>query len=134
MRLGPDLPALKRWAKALRRDATVLWLAGRDPRTPRSARLLCALAAGYALSPIDLIPDFIPVLGFLDEAVLLPALIWAAARLIPRELMAELRAEAERRTERPVSRTAAAVVIAVWIGVAGLAAVLLGPGLGLGVG
>ena len=114
------LPGLRRWARRLRRDATVLWLAGRDPRTPWTARLLCALAAGYALSPIDLIPDVIPVLGVLDEAVLLPALIWLAARMIPRDLMVELRSEAERLTDQPVSRTAAAVVIALWTLAAGL--------------
>ncbi len=115
---------LRRWARSLRADALTLWIAARDGRTPTVAKLLCAAAAAYALSPIDLIPDFIPVLGWLDEALLLPLAIWAARRLIPRPLLAEFRAEADRRSDRPVSRAGAAAVLLCWFALAlGLAAV-----------
>jgi uncharacterized membrane protein YkvA (DUF1232 family) len=112
---------LKAWAEAVRRDAITLWLAARDPRTPWAAKAFCAAAAAYALSPIDLIPDFIPVLGLLDEALLLPLAIAVAVRMIPPPLVAELRREAELRAVRPVSRIGAAVVVVVWL-LAGLAA------------
>jgi uncharacterized membrane protein YkvA (DUF1232 family) len=91
-----------------------LWLAARDPRTPLMAKLLAGAVAAYAFSPIDLIPDFIPVLGLLDDLLIVPAGVWAALRLIPPPLMAEFRAEAARIAERPVSRTAAAIIIALW--------------------
>jgi uncharacterized membrane protein YkvA (DUF1232 family) len=112
---------LKAWARALKRDVVALWLAARDPRTPLAAKLLAGLVAAYALSPIDLIPDFIPVLGYLDDLLLVPAGIWLAVRLIPAELLAELRAAAEAR-ERPRSLAGAAVVAAVWLSLAALAA------------
>lgn len=111
---------LKLWAKALKRDVVALWLAARDPRTPRAAKLAAALVAAYALSPIDLIPDFIPVLGYVDDLILVPLGIALAVRLIPAGLMAEFRSEAERRAERPKSRIAAVVIAAVWLAAAGL--------------
>lgn len=117
---GSLLTRAKRWARAVKRDVVALWIAARDPRVPWYAKAFCAVIAAYALSPIDLIPDFIPVLGYLDEVILLPPAIMLAVRMIPAPLMAEFRAEADRRSERPVSRTAAAVIIALWIGVAGL--------------
>lgn len=88
------LDRLKRWAKTMKRDALALYLAGRDPRVPWYAKLLAAATAAYALSPIDFIPDFIPVIGYLDDMILLPAAIWFTVRLIPGEVLAELR---ERR-------------------------------------
>lgn len=106
---------LKRWAKALKRDIIALWIAARDPRTPLIAKLTAGLIAAYALSPIDLIPDFIPVLGYLDELLLLPLAIALVIRLVPAELMPEFRAEAARRLERPVSWTAAILIIALWL-------------------
>ncbi|TNC52069.1 DUF1232 domain-containing protein [Rubellimicrobium rubrum] len=106
---------LKAWAKAIRRDVIALWLAARDPRVPWTARAFCAAIAAYALSPIDLIPDVIPVLGLLDEAILLPFAILLAVRLVPPALMAEFRAEADRRTARPTSRAGAAAVVALWL-------------------
>lgn len=118
---------LKRWAKAIRRDALALWIAARDPRTPWLAKAFCAAVAAYALSPIDLIPDAIPVLGLLDEAILLPLAILLAMRLIPAPLMAEFREEASRRAERPVSRAGAAAVILLWLAAAGLLAWALWP-------
>ena len=74
---------LRTWAKKVKRDGVTLWFAGRHPQTPWFAKALGAFVVAYALSPIDLIPDFIPVLGYLDDAILLPALIWLAIRLIP---------------------------------------------------
>jgi uncharacterized membrane protein YkvA (DUF1232 family) len=106
---------LKGWAWRIRRDVLALWIAARDSRTPWAARALCAAIAAYALSPIDLIPDVIPVLGLLDDAILLPGLILLAIRLVPPPLMEEFRAEAERRQDRPVSRTGAAAVVALWL-------------------
>ena len=83
---------LRHWAKLLKRQITLLWLAARDARTPLLAKLLAVFVVGYALSPIDLIPDFIPVLGLLDDLVLLPAGIWLALQLIPDPLRSEQRA------------------------------------------
>jgi len=116
---------LKQWARRLKRDVVALWLAAQDSRVPWYAKAFCAVIAGYALSPLDLIPDFIPVLGYLDELILLPFAIMLAVRLIPTELMIEFRNEADRRIERPVSRRAAVVVIVVWIAAAVLLAWLL---------
>jgi uncharacterized membrane protein YkvA (DUF1232 family) len=113
---------LKLWARSMKRDALTLWLAARDPRVPWAAKAFCAAAAAYALSPIDLIPDFIPVLGYLDEIVLLPLAIAAAVRMIPPAVLADLRQEAELRAERPVSRAGAAAVVLLWLLVAGLTA------------
>lgn len=106
---------LKRWARSLKRDALTLWLAARDPRTPWAAKAFCGAVAAYALSPIDLIPDFIPVLGWLDELILLPLAVAVVVRMIPPPLLAEFRRDAELRAERPVSRAGAAVVIALWL-------------------
>jgi uncharacterized membrane protein YkvA (DUF1232 family) len=90
-----------------------LWLAARDPRVPLHAKLLAGAVPAYALSPIDLIPDFIPVLGLLDDLLIVPLGIWAVVRLIPPPLMAELRASAAAR-DRPLSKAGAVAVVAVW--------------------
>jgi len=92
-----------------------LWIAARDPRVPWYAKALAGAVAAYALSPIDLIPDFIPVLGYLDDLLIIPAGIWLVVRLIPPLLMVEFREEADRRAERPTSYAAAAVVALIWI-------------------
>ncbi|MFC5069904.1 YkvA family protein [Flaviflagellibacter deserti] len=105
---------LKNWARLLRRDATALWLAARDPRVPFSVKALAALVAAYALSPIDLIPDFIPVLGYLDEVILLPIAIAGLSRLIDPAIMAEHRATAETLATRPVSFAGAAMIAGIW--------------------
>jgi uncharacterized membrane protein YkvA (DUF1232 family) len=110
---------LKRWAKALKRDVVALWLAARDPRTPALAKVVAGMTAAYALSPIDLIPDFIPVLGYLDDLLIVPAGIWLALRLIPPPLMAELR-EAALASERPRSLAGAVVVVLLWLGAVAL--------------
>jgi uncharacterized membrane protein YkvA (DUF1232 family) len=104
----------------LKRDALVVFLAARDPRVPWYAKALALTVATYAFSPIDLVPDFVPVLGLLDDLVLIPAGVWLVLRLVPEDVMAELRAEAARRATRPVSRAGAAAVVALWALCAGL--------------
>ncbi|WP_241665294.1 YkvA family protein [Teichococcus oryzae] len=108
-------PRMQAWARRLRRDAHALFLAARDRRTPWPARLLALAIAAYALSPIDLIPDVIPVLGYLDEVILLPLAIALVVRLIPPALMVEHRAAAERAAARPRSRAGAVAIIALWL-------------------
>lgn len=110
--MGPSL------AHRIRTEAHAVWLAVRDPRTPLAAKLVGLLVAAYALSPIDLIPDFIPVLGLLDDAVMIPLGVWLFEKLIPAELMAEHRAAAEIETRRPVSWAGVLIVVAIWAGVA----------------
>jgi uncharacterized membrane protein YkvA (DUF1232 family) len=111
---------LRNWAKALKRDVVALYFAARDPRVPWYAKAVAAAVAAYALSPIDPIPDFIPILGYLDELVVLPLGIMLAIKLIPPEIMAEHRATALAAEGKPTSRVAAAVIITMWIGAAAL--------------
>jgi uncharacterized membrane protein YkvA (DUF1232 family) len=118
---------LKRWARAIKTDVVALWLAARDPRTPWYAKAVAGLVAAYALSPIDLIPDFIPVLGYLDDLLIVPAGILIAVRLVPAALMVEFREEARRR-DRPGSRAGALFIVAVWILCAALLIWLFWPG------
>ena len=101
---------LKLWAHRVRVDAHAVWLAARDRRTPWPARLLGLLVAAYALSPIDLIPDFVPVLGLIDDLLLLPLGVWLFVRLVPEPLFQEHRAAAEAVSERPVSRGGALLI------------------------
>lgn len=105
---------LTQWARAIRRDAHAVYLAARDPRTPWYAKALALCVAGYALSPIDLIPDFIPILGYLDDLVLVPLGLAAAVRMIPADVMAEHRAAATLAAERPASRTAVVMIVCIW--------------------
>lgn len=107
------LDRLKLWAKALKRDVIALWLAAREPRVPLGAKVLAGAVAAYALSPIDLIPDFIPVLGLLDDLLIVPAGIWLALRLIPATVMADLRERAETMA-KPRSTAGLIAVIAIW--------------------
>lgn len=109
-------------AKALKRDALAIALAMRDPRVPWHAKAIGACVLAYALSPIDLIPDFIPVIGLVDDLVLVPLGMMAMLRLIPADVLAEHRAAAAAMATRPVSRAGAAIVIAVWAAVLALAA------------
>ena len=121
------LSRIKTWARSLKRDAHAIYLASRDPRVPWYAKALAVAVAGYALSPVDLIPDFIPVLGYLDDLVILPFGIWLVVSLIPDEIMIEYRAKADEAGQRPASRAGMVAIISVWIagalalGVAGLA-------------
>jgi uncharacterized membrane protein YkvA (DUF1232 family) len=107
--------SLREWARSIKRDAYAVYLAARDPRTPWYVKILAGCAAAYALSPIDLIPDFIPVLGYIDDVVIVPLGILAVVKLIPPELMAEHRAAAARAVERPVDRTAALAIAFIWV-------------------
>jgi uncharacterized membrane protein YkvA (DUF1232 family) len=113
---------LRDWARRVKRDGVTLWFAGRHPGTPWPAKALGVFVVAYALSPIDLVPDFIPVLGYLDDVLLLPALIWLAIRLLPPEVLAECRAQAEAwmaaQGAKPRSRMGAVLVVGVWIAVA----------------
>ena len=106
---------LKNWARGIKRDAHALYLASCDPRVPWYAKALGVAVAAYALSPIDLIPDFIPVLGYLDDLIIVPAGIVLVIHLIPPEIMAQHRAAADAAVARPVSRGAAAVVVTIWL-------------------
>lgn len=112
---------LKNWAHIVRRDAYALYLAGCDPRVPWYAKALAIVVAAYALSPVDLIPDFIPVIGYLDDLILVPLGIILILKLIPRDIMAEHRQAAAAALARPTSRTAAVVVVSIWTAVIALA-------------
>ena len=111
---------LKNWARLIKRDVHALYLASRDHRVPWHAKGLAIVVAAYALSPIDLIPDFIPVLGYLDDVILLPLGILLVIKLIPPEIMAEHRAIADGATDLPVSRSAGAVIVCLWVASIGL--------------
>ena len=106
---------LKRWAKALKRDVHAIYLAARDPRVPWYAKAVAVFVAGYALSPIDLIPDFIPVLGYLDDLIIVPLGIWLAVRLIPPDILAEHRATADASASRPTAKAGAVAIVMIWI-------------------
>ena len=116
------LERARQWARIVRRDVHAIYLAARDPRVPWYAKALAACVAGYALSPIDLIPDFIPVLGYLDDLVIVPLGILAVVRLIPPDILAQHRAAALAAQDKPASRTAAAVIVSIWLGATVLAA------------
>lgn len=112
------LARLKAWAATLKREALVLWFAARDPRAPWYAKWLAVFIVAYALSPIDLIPDFIPIVGYLDDLILLPAAIWLALKLMPLEVLLDARARAQAWLEahRPKPRNwiAAAAILLLW--------------------
>ena len=115
-------------ARRLRIDVHAAWLAARDTRTPWYARVLGLLVTAYALSPIDLIPDFIPVIGLLDDAILIPLGIWLFVRMLPEGLFDEHRAAAAAAAERPGSAWGALIVVALWLLAALIVAWLLGFG------
>jgi uncharacterized membrane protein YkvA (DUF1232 family) len=112
------LQRMRDWARGVKRDVHALYLAARDPRVPWYAKAVALAVAAYALSPIDLIPDFIPVIGYLDDLIIVPLGILLAVRLIPADLLAEHRAAASEAAERPTSLTGAIVIVAIWIGLA----------------
>jgi uncharacterized membrane protein YkvA (DUF1232 family) len=113
-------PTWKQRARQLKSELYALYLAYRDPRVPWYARLLAAVVVGYAFSPIDLIPDPIPVLGYLDDLILLPLGIALVLRLIPPEVMADNRAKAQERMAagQPTNWIAAVIIVAIWIALA----------------
>lgn len=118
-RPGSDLRAffasIKEWARRMRRDAVALWFVARDPATPLWLRAFLWLVVAYALSPIDLIPDFIPILGYVDEAILLPIAIWFAVRKVPAPQMRAARDRAEQHSGKPRSLAGAAIIVLMWI-------------------
>ena len=121
------LERAKRWAWEIKRDVIAVWFAARDPRVPWYAKAIAAAVVAYSLSPIDLIPDFIPVLGYLDDLIIVPLGIMLAVRLMPGELMQEFRAEADRLYDRPRSLIAAAAIVCAWIAAAATIAWLTWP-------
>lgn len=120
-RAGQMTTQLVTLAKTIKRDVRALYLAASDRRVPWYAKAAAIVVAGYALSPIDLIPDFIPVLGYLDDVILVPLGIILVVKLIPSAVMSDLREQAAKMDMSPVNRTAALVVIAVWVVVLALA-------------
>lgn len=123
-----NLAEWKRWAGRLKSETHALYLAYRDPRVPWYAKLFAALVVGYAFSPIDLIPDPIPVLGYLDDLILIPLGVALAVRMIPEDVLSESRQKAREmveRGERPVSRAAAAVIVVLWLVLAVIAALVV---------
>jgi len=114
------LDGIKAWARALLLDVHAIYLAARDPRVPWYAKILAIAVAGYALSPIDLIPDFIPVLGYLDDLIIVPLGVWLVVSLIPEQVMAEYRAIANTAGQRPRSKAGAIAIVAAWMIAAGM--------------
>jgi len=110
---------LRTWAKRIKRDGVTLWFAGKHPGTPWYAKALGVFVVAYALSPIDLIPDFIPVLGYVDDVLLLPSLIWLTLQLLPEEVIAECRGQADEwmasKGAKPTSNVGAALIVFVWL-------------------
>lgn len=119
------LVAWKKRARQLKADTYALYLACRDPRVPWYAKLLAAGVVAYAFSPIDLIPDFVPVLGYLDDLVIVPLGIALAVKLIPAPTLEECRLEAQAAMDRPTNWVAAGVIIAIWLLLAALVITLL---------
>lgn len=111
---------IQKWAEALKRDTTALYLAARDPRTPWYAKGLVVIIVAYALSPIDLIPDFIPVLGYLDDLLLVPLGLWLAVRLIPADVMKECRLRGTELAENPIGKKAAVTIVIIWLAAAAI--------------
>lgn len=112
------LTSAKSWARRIKQDVVAVYFAARDPRTPLLARWLALLVAAYALSPIDLIPDFIPVLGYLDDLVIVPLGLLAVIRLLPTEVLTEARTRAAAVLARPRSRVAAICFVLIWLAAA----------------
>ena len=118
--MGP-LGRLESWARRLKVEVYALYLAYKDPRVSWYARIFAAVVVGYAFSPIDLIPDVVPVLGYLDDLILVPLGVALAIKMIPPHVLAECREKARDAKDRPVNKVAAVVVIIVWIALAALA-------------
>jgi uncharacterized membrane protein YkvA (DUF1232 family) len=112
--IGKPFEKAKQWARQVKRDVVALWLAARDPRVPLTAKIVAALVAAYALSPIDLIPDVIPLLGYLDDVILVPLGILLAVRLVPPALMAEFRDRA-MSVQPPSSRGGLFAILLIWL-------------------
>jgi uncharacterized membrane protein YkvA (DUF1232 family) len=113
------LEKLKSWARLLKQNVVMLWFATKHPRTPWLSKAICIFIIAYALSPIDLIPDFIPILGYVDDLILLPVLIWIAIRLIPNKIIQESRVDADayliKNQSKPRSYLGFLIVIVIWM-------------------
>ena len=109
------LARLRQWARRIKQETHAVFLAARDPRVPWPVRLLALAVAAYALSPIDLIPDVIPVLGLLDDAIIVPLGILLVVRLLPPAILDEHRRAVAQRVGKPTSRLGALLVIAIWL-------------------
>jgi uncharacterized membrane protein YkvA (DUF1232 family) len=109
------VPKLREWARGLKRDTVALYFACRDPRTPWYARAVAGFCVAYALSPIDLIPDFVPVVGYVDDLIIVPLGLALAVKMIPRPVLAECRAKAQVTVDRPTNRVAAALIVGIWV-------------------
>ena len=109
------LAALKEWARRIKLDILAVYFAARNPDTPPLVRLLALAVAAYALSPIDLIPDFIPVLGYLDDLIIVPIGLMLVVRLVPPNVLAISRSQAAAALERPRSMAAAIFIVVVWL-------------------
>lgn len=111
--------SIKTWARRIKRDSVTLWFAYRDPQTPFLVKSLCIFVVAYALSPIDLVPDFIPILGYIDDVILLPGLIWLSIRLLPKDVIERSRLQADawivQQGKRPTSCVGAAAIVAIWV-------------------
>ena len=127
--MGP-LRRLESWARKLKVEVYALYLAYKDPRVSWYARIFAAVVVGYAFSPIDLIPDVVPVLGYLDDLILIPLGVALAIKMIPPHVLAECREKARDAKDRPVNKVAAVVVVIVWIALAALAVRLVTQALG----
>ncbi|HMM46602.1 MAG TPA: YkvA family protein [Thiobacillaceae bacterium] len=116
--------SMRTWARQIKRDSVTLWFASRHPDAPWLPKAICIIAVAYALSPIDLVPDFIPVLGYVDDVILLPALLWLAVRLMPAPIIEASRANADRwmadQGIKPRSYAGAIAIVAIWLAAAGL--------------
>jgi uncharacterized membrane protein YkvA (DUF1232 family) len=119
------LASLKQKAHYLKMQTLTLYFASRDPRTPWYAKVLAGLVVAYAFSPIDLIPDFIPVLGLLDDLILLPAGITLAIRLIPKDAFEDAKRKSVEQTSKPVTRWFVVVIVGIWLGIAVLISILI---------
>ena len=114
------LDKFKRVTQALKADTYTLYLAYRDPRTPWYAKIWAALVVAYAFSPIDLIPDFIPVLGYLDDLLIVPLGVFLAIKFIPEDVMATSRKKAQEDHEKPVNWWSGVLIILLWVILAGI--------------
>ncbi len=105
----------KKWAQSIKAEVVALYIAAKDPRTPMLAKLICIIVVAYALSPIDLVPDFIPIIGYLDDLIVVPLGILLAIRLIPAPLMSDFRSLASGHERLPKNQTGGIAVICIWI-------------------
>ena len=121
------MQSLKQLARQLKKETYAIYLASIDQRVPWYARVLAGVTVAYAFSPIDLIPDFIPIIGYLDDLIIVPLGIWLVIKMIPPEILAECREKAAAEIERgkPINRTATAIIVAIWISCGILAAIWL---------